>query len=157
VRQEVTESAVMKVDSDSAYLSTRDNAAQNLRIVRTRYLPWLLVAVVIPFEGYVRFRLRKIPLERDEGEYAYAGQLMLQGVPPYKLAYNMKLPGTYAAYAPRNIFAWTDDYTYGNYDLVGIADLLALAKSEHRWDEAAVGGVPRSQFNVLVFRRKPVG
>src|SRR5262249_7802752 len=40
-----------------------------------------------------------IPLERDEGEYAYAGQLILQGIPPYKLAYNMKFPGTYAAYA----------------------------------------------------------
>src|SRR5262249_52442453 len=25
--------------------------------------------------------------------------LMLQGIPPYKLAYNMKFPGTYAAYA----------------------------------------------------------
>src|SRR5437868_12498855 len=24
---------------------------------------------------------------------------MLQGIPPYELAYNMKLPGTYAAYA----------------------------------------------------------
>jgi len=40
-----------------------------------------------------------MPLERDEGEYAYVGQLILQGVPPYQLAYNMKLPGTYAAYA----------------------------------------------------------
>lgn len=39
------------------------------------------------------------PLERDEGEYAYAGQLILQGIPPYTLAYNMKLPGVYAAYA----------------------------------------------------------
>jgi hypothetical protein len=40
-----------------------------------------------------------VPLERDEGEYAYAGQLMLQGIPPYQLAYSMKLPGTAAAYA----------------------------------------------------------
>ena len=40
-----------------------------------------------------------MPLERDEGEYAYAGQLILQGIPPYALAYNLKLPGTYAAYA----------------------------------------------------------
>jgi hypothetical protein len=40
-----------------------------------------------------------MPLERDEGEYAYAGQLILQGIPPYQIAYNMKLPGTYAAYA----------------------------------------------------------
>ena len=47
----------------------------------------------------VRLRLLNLPLERDEGEYAYAGQLMLQGIPPYQLAYNMKFPGTYAAYA----------------------------------------------------------
>jgi 4-amino-4-deoxy-L-arabinose transferase-like glycosyltransferase len=40
-----------------------------------------------------------MPLERDEGEFAYVGQLMLQGIPPYKIASNMKLPGTYAAYA----------------------------------------------------------
>ena len=47
----------------------------------------------------VRLRLLAMPLERDEGEFAYMGQLMLQGIPPYKLACNMKLPGTYAAYA----------------------------------------------------------
>jgi hypothetical protein len=47
----------------------------------------------------VRLRLLDIPLERDEGEYAYAGQLMLSGIPPYSLVYNMKLPGTYAMYA----------------------------------------------------------
>src|ERR1043166_6454860 len=64
-----------------------------------RYLPWILVSLVILFTVAVRWRLRDMPLERDEGEYAYAGQLMLQGIPPYKLAYNMKLPGTYAAYA----------------------------------------------------------
>lgn len=57
-----------------------------------------LLAVVLLFAA-IRWRLRDAPLERDEGEYAYAGQLMLQGVPPYQLAYNMKLPGTYAAYA----------------------------------------------------------
>lgn len=40
-----------------------------------------------------------MPLERDEGEYAYAGQLLLQGIPPYKLAFNMKFPGAYFMYA----------------------------------------------------------
>jgi hypothetical protein len=58
-----------------------------------------LVLLSIVFFGAIRYRLRDMPLERDEGEYAYAGQLLLQGIPPYKLAYNMKLPGTYAAYA----------------------------------------------------------
>jgi Dolichyl-phosphate-mannose-protein mannosyltransferase len=57
-----------------------------------------LLAIIV-FFGAIRWRLADMPLERDEGEYAYAGQLILQGIPPYQLAYNMKLPGTYAAYA----------------------------------------------------------
>jgi len=64
---------------------------------RYGYLGALLVAIV--FFAFVRLRLRNMPLERDEGEFAYVGQLMLQGIPPYKIAANMKLPGTYAAYA----------------------------------------------------------
>ncbi len=61
---------------------------------------WLLLAgIVFGLVIAICIRLLGIPLERDEGEYAYAGQLMLEGVPPYKLAYNMKFPGTYAAYA----------------------------------------------------------
>ncbi|MFZ3264588.1 MAG: glycosyltransferase family 39 protein [Terriglobales bacterium] len=74
---------------------------------RKQAVPWqpslrlcaaLLLAVVAIFAS-IRIRLRDVPLERDQGEYAYAGQLILQGIPPYQLAYNMKLPGTYAAYA----------------------------------------------------------
>ncbi|HKW17535.1 MAG TPA: glycosyltransferase family 39 protein [Terriglobales bacterium] len=65
----------------------------------SRFIPYALLAVILFATCVVRVHLRNIPLERDEGEYAYAGQLMLQGIPPYKLAYNMKLPGTYAAYA----------------------------------------------------------
>ena len=60
---------------------------------------WIFVALAILLTLVVRVRLRDMPLERDEGEYAYAGQLILQGVPPYKDAFNMKLPGTYVAYA----------------------------------------------------------
>jgi hypothetical protein len=60
---------------------------------------WLILILIILLFASIRFRLREYPLERDEGEYAYAGQLMLQGLPPYELAYNMKFPGIYAAYA----------------------------------------------------------
>ncbi|MGD0520247.1 MAG: tetratricopeptide repeat protein [Terracidiphilus sp.] len=65
----------------------------------SRLRPWMLVAIVIALAAAVRIRLLGIPLERDEGEYAYAGQLMLQGIPPYKLVFSMKFPGIYAAYA----------------------------------------------------------
>jgi hypothetical protein len=51
------------------------------------------------FVVVVRIRVLPVPLERDEGEFAYAGQLILEGIPPYQLAYNVKLPGIYAAYA----------------------------------------------------------
>jgi hypothetical protein len=67
--------------------------------LRLRYFCYAALVVVLVIFAIVRIRLRNMPLERDEGEYAYAGQLMLQGGPPYHLAYNMKLPGTYAAYA----------------------------------------------------------
>jgi len=74
-------------------------ATNSSRNSLARFWPWLVVLVVLLFVGYVRVRLLEMPLERDEGEYAYAGQLILQGIPPYELAYNMKLPGTYYAYA----------------------------------------------------------
>lgn len=47
----------------------------------------------------IRLRLLDVPLDRDEGEYAYIASLLLDGVPPYARAYNMKMPGIYAAYA----------------------------------------------------------
>src|SRR5476651_71267 len=73
--------------------------ATNTVAARIPRWPWLVVLLVLLCVGFVRVRLLEMPLERDEGEYAYAGQLLLQGIPPYELAYNMKLPGTYYAYA----------------------------------------------------------
>lgn len=60
---------------------------------------WLVLTLFLAIVLVLRIHRLSFPLERDEGEYAYAGQLMLEGIPPYKLAYNMKFPGTYAAYA----------------------------------------------------------
>lgn len=60
---------------------------------------WLMVLSVVLGAVWLRWHLLDVPLERDEGEYAYGGQLLLQGVPPYQLLFNMKLPGIYAVYA----------------------------------------------------------
>ncbi len=62
-------------------------------------LVYFLLFVVIVFFALVRYRLRDIPLERDEGDFAYGGQLIQQGIPLYNMLYTLKLPGTYAAYA----------------------------------------------------------
>lgn len=64
-----------------------------------RYAVYLLLLLAALLALYVRGRLLGLPLERDEGEYAYMGQLILNGIPPYAEAFNMKLPGTYYIYA----------------------------------------------------------
>ena len=77
------------------------NPAATIARSRELTLPGAIAAVLagLAFPTLVRLRMLDLPLERDEGEYAYAGQLMLQGVPPYELLYSMKFPGIYAAYA----------------------------------------------------------
>jgi len=65
----------------------------------TAHWHYALIALVLLSFALIRFRLRDMPLERDEGEYAYAGQLISQGIAPYQSVYAMKLPGTYLAYA----------------------------------------------------------
>ena len=60
---------------------------------------WLLLGVILVAAFLIRWRLRDCPLERDEGEYAYIGHLLLEGVAPYGVAGNHKFPGAYLAYA----------------------------------------------------------
>ena len=60
---------------------------------------WILLGLAILGTAAIRIRLLDVPFERDEGEYAYMGKLLLEGVPPYLKAYTLKLPGTLSAYA----------------------------------------------------------
>jgi hypothetical protein len=66
-----------------------------------RVLPGLnaIMLAVLIIVTLARIRLLDVPLERDEGEFSYIGQLLLKGIPPYSNAYTMKLPGVSAAYA----------------------------------------------------------
>lgn len=64
----------------------------------TKYLSWIFISLVV-FSFFVRLHRISVPLIQDEGEYAYMGQLMREGIPPYKESYNMKLPGVYLLYA----------------------------------------------------------
>lgn len=60
---------------------------------------WLLLALTLACNFAVRWHCLSVPLDRDEGEFAYGGQLMLSGELPYQSLYAMKLPGIYFVYA----------------------------------------------------------
>jgi hypothetical protein len=62
-------------------------------------ISWLILAIILLLVVVIRIRILEIPLERDEGEYAYCGQLLLQMILPFKEVYTMKLPGTCLAYS----------------------------------------------------------
>jgi len=59
----------------------------------------VILALVVISAVVMRIRLIDLPLERDEGEFALMGQMILDGTPPYQDAYNLKPPGIYLAYA----------------------------------------------------------
>lgn len=64
-----------------------------------RYGSYLIAFLLIAAAMYCRIRLLDVPLERDEGGFAYIGQQLLRGVSPYHSG-NMKiLPGIHFAYA----------------------------------------------------------
>ncbi len=59
----------------------------------------LIAVVILGLTCFVRFRFLGVPLERDEGEYAYmAWQLLLSGTLPYTETISLKLPGIHFVY-----------------------------------------------------------
>jgi 4-amino-4-deoxy-L-arabinose transferase-like glycosyltransferase len=109
----------------------------------------VLVTVVL-FTTGVRWRLLDVPLERDEGEYAYAGQLLLQGVVPYEHLYSMKLPGTYAAYAlSMATFGQTRAGIHLGLLVVNLGTVLLIFGLGRALRDSATGAVAAAIFGVL--------
>jgi 4-amino-4-deoxy-L-arabinose transferase-like glycosyltransferase len=108
----------------------------------------LLLAVIVTIA--VRVRLLTIPLERDEGEFAYAGQLMLQGVPPYQLFYNMKFPGIYAAYAViLEVFGQSDAGIRVGLVFVNLAAIFLLYRLARRFLDVPGSAAAAAAFALL--------
>ena len=111
---------------------------------------WALATIVFALVIAIRIRLLGIPLERDEGEYAYAGQLILQGIPPYKLAYNMKFPGTYAAYGLiMSIFGQTIVAIHLGLLLINVATIALIFFVGRRLINTVAGITAAASYAVL--------
>ncbi len=111
---------------------------------------WALATIVFALVIAIRIRLLGIPLERDEGEYAYAGQLILQGIPPYKLAYNMKFPGIYAAYGLiMSIFGQTLVAIHLGLLLINVATIALIFFVGRRLINTVAGLTAAASYAVL--------
>src|SRR5437588_10988517 len=78
----------------------------------------------------LRWPIADVPLERDEGEYAYIAQRWRLGELPYRDSFDQKPPGAFAAYAVffrlfgESVAAihWgTQLYTLGTLALIALA------------------------------------
>jgi len=115
-----------------------------------RYIVWGIIALIVLFVVALRLRLLSMPLERDEGEFAYMGQLMLRGIPPYQMAYNMKLPGIYAAYALiMAVFGQTASGIHLGLLLVNSATTLLVFLLAKRLCDTFAGLIAGASFAVL--------
>ncbi len=103
-------------------------------------------------------RLLGIALERDEGEYAYLGQLLLQGVPPYKLAYSMKLPGTCAVYALlMAIFGETIRGIHLGFLIINLASIVLIFFIVKRLFTAVAGTISAATYALLSVSQSVLG
>jgi hypothetical protein len=98
----------------------------------------------------IRHAALNLPLERDEGEFAYMGQLMIDGVAPYTVAYGQKLPGIYAAYAAiMLIFSQDCAGIHTGLLLINLATAFMIFAIGFRYFSLPVGSVAAASYAIL--------
>jgi hypothetical protein len=68
-------------------------------VASPRHAPIALIAAAVIAFVAIRAPFLSVPLERDEGEYAYIAQRMLEGEVPYRDAFDQKPPGVFGRIA----------------------------------------------------------
>lgn len=115
--------------------------------------PWLArlaLGAIVVASALVRLRIAALPLERDEGEYAYLGQLILRGEWPYLAAHNMKLPGVYYAYAAiLSVLGETDVAIRVALLLVNAATIVLVAALARRFAGELAAPTAAAAYAVL--------
>jgi 4-amino-4-deoxy-L-arabinose transferase-like glycosyltransferase len=64
-----------------------------------KYWDSISLFTILLIIALLRFSFLEVPLERDEGAYAYIAQLLLDGIAPYTQAYSLYFPGIFIIYA----------------------------------------------------------
>jgi hypothetical protein len=127
-------------------------AAPTGRATRAPWFDYHAVALsaVVTLIGLVRLRLLATPFERDEGEYAYMGNLILHGGLPYRDAYNMKLPGTYGMYSLIvSVFGSSPAGVHVGFMVVSLATIVLTYAAFKRLFTPTVGLVAATTYGLL--------
>lgn len=129
-------------------------------MARPRFSRGALLALlaVLVCTALLRLRLLEVPLERDEGEFAYMGQLILRGEVPYVAAHNMKLPGVYYAYAAiLALFGESTAAVHLGLLLINLACIgLVFALARRLFDDAT-GAIAAAAFAALSLSHSVLG
>ncbi len=108
------------------------------------------LAAVVALISLIRWRLLATPFERDEGEYAYMGSLILHGGLPYRDAYNMKLPGTYGMYSLIvGAFGSSPTGVHAGFAIVSLATIVLVYAAFRRLFTPMVGLVAATTYGLL--------
>lgn len=120
--------------------------------------PWAALLAVLAVTAAIRIRLLDIPLDRDEGEYAYIGQLLLEGVPPFASAYTMKMPGIHAVYAVMlSLLGRTPAAIHAGLLLANAAATVLLFLVARRLFDRATGAAAAALFAALALSPQVFG
>lgn len=106
----------------------------------------LIMAITV----VLRVRLMDIPLNRDEGGYAYAGQLILQGAPPYRDAIHIGPPGIPAMYAAfQAVFGQTARAIRLGLLVVNLCTIWLVYLIARRWFDPLSGVLAAAFYSLL--------
>lgn len=118
--------------------------------IKSHQWVWLALSAIVLVTIILRIGLLDVPLERDEGEYAYGAQLILQGLPIYNHLYSMKLPGIYLAYAAiLTLFGQSPTAIHFGLLLVNIATIVVIFLLAKRLINFLSASVAAASFAVL--------
>lgn len=99
-----------------------------------------------------------MPLERDEGEYAYIAQQMLRGVWPYESAYSMKLPGIYVMYGMiLAVFGQTQTSVHVGLIIINAATILLIFLLARRFFGGLAGVASAGAYAIMSLSTSVLG
>jgi 4-amino-4-deoxy-L-arabinose transferase-like glycosyltransferase len=119
---------------------------------------WAGLLVALALVSVVRLHRLDLPLERDEGEYAYGAQLILDRSFSYDTLHTMKLPGVHASYALfLAAFGETPQAIRAGLLLVNAASLVLVFLLARRLFDPLTALAAGASFGILSLDRSVLG